>query len=198
VNGFRPATASDLDELMRLEHELFAGDAWSRDGMRSELASGHTVYLVLDGDGDGAGDGDGSGPGDPGGIAPGGIVAYGGVLAPRGADDADVQTIGVVERMRGRGLGRRLLRELLAAAAERGARRVFLEVRADNIAAQSLYRAFGFTEIGRRPRYYRPDGMDALVLRLDPLPSAAASREAVGENLLESDFPRRSGAEEGV
>jgi ribosomal-protein-alanine acetyltransferase len=195
VTAFRPATAADLDELMRLEHELFAGDAWSRDGMRSELASRHTVYLVLDGDGD-AGGGD-AGDGDAG-AAPGGILAYGGVLAPRGADDADVQTIGVVERMRGRGLGRRLLRELLAAAAERGARRVFLEVRADNTAAQSLYRAFGFTEIGRRPRYYRPDGMDALVLRLDPLPSAAALREAVDQNPAGSTFPQRAGAEEGA
>ena len=44
---------------------------------------------------------------------------------------------------------------------------VFLEVRADNPVAQALYASEGFAEVGRRPRYYQPDDVDAIVMQLD-------------------------------
>jgi [ribosomal protein S18]-alanine N-acetyltransferase len=44
---------------------------------------------------------------------------------------------------------------------------VFLEVRADNPVAQGLYASRGFAVVGRRPRYYQPDGVDAIVMRLE-------------------------------
>jgi [ribosomal protein S18]-alanine N-acetyltransferase len=44
---------------------------------------------------------------------------------------------------------------------------VFLEVRADNVRAQRLYRWWGFAEIGIRRGYYQPSGMDAIVMRRD-------------------------------
>ena len=62
---------------------------------------------------------------------------------------------------------RTLLRALIAEAVSRGARELFLEVRADNPVAEGLYRSEGFAEIGRRPRYYQPDDVDAIVMRLD-------------------------------
>ena len=46
-------------------------------------------------------------------------------------------------------------------------REVFLDVRADNPVAQQLYASAGFMEIGRRPHYYQPDDVDAVVMRLD-------------------------------
>ncbi len=46
-------------------------------------------------------------------------------------------------------------------------RDVFLEVRADNPVAQALYESEGFIEIARRPRYYQPDDIDAIVMKLD-------------------------------
>ena len=55
---------------------------------------------------------------------------------------------------------------LIAETRRRGARELFLEVRADNPGAQTLYRELGFEEIGVRPRYYQPDGVDAIVMRL--------------------------------
>jgi len=39
-----------------------------------------------------------------------------------------------------------------------------LEVRVGNDAAKALYRSFGFTVAGRRPRYYTDDGEDAYVM----------------------------------
>ena len=95
------------------------------------------------------------------------LLGYAGLRAPRGARDADIQTIAIAAAARGRGRGRVILEALLAEASARRVHDVFLEVRADNPVAQALYASEGFTEVGRRPRYYQPDDVDALVMRLD-------------------------------
>jgi ribosomal protein S18 acetylase RimI-like enzyme len=59
------------------------------------------------------------------------------------------------------------MNELLVAAREARAQRVFLEVRADNPIAMGLYRSLGFAEIGVREGYYQPDNVDAVIMRLD-------------------------------
>jgi ribosomal-protein-alanine N-acetyltransferase len=56
---------------------------------------------------------------------------------------------------RRRGLGRAAIDAMADAAARRGAKRLFLEVRESNAAARALYRESGLAEIGRRPGYYR-------------------------------------------
>ena len=132
---------------MALENASFPTDAWSSAMMREELGSPHGHYVVLE--------------------SAGSIVGYAGLRSPRGAMDADIQTIAIAEAARGRGQGRELLRTLLAEASSRGARDLFLEVRADNPVAQALYASEGFVEVGRRPRYYQPDDVDAVVMRLD-------------------------------
>jgi len=146
----RAATMHDLDAIMALETSTFTSDAWSAASMRAELANQNTVYLV-------AVRADGADSQD--------IAGYAGLLAPRGAKEADIQTIAVAEAARRNGIGRALVAALMAAADERGATEVFLEVRADNPNAQALYRSFGFEEIGVRPRYYQPDDVDAVVMR---------------------------------
>ena len=143
----RPATVADLDAIMALERASFPTDAWSDAMMREELTSRHAWYVVDE--------------------EAGRLVGYGGIRAAKGSTDADIQTIAIAEGARGRGRGRALLTTLLAEAARRGVRNVFLEVRADNPVAQGLYASEGFIELGRRPRYYQPDGVDALVMRLD-------------------------------
>lgn len=52
------------------------------------------------------------------------------------------------------GLGRHMLRHLLALALARRAETAFLEVRVSNTAARALYAAEGFCEIGVRRNYY--------------------------------------------
>ena len=142
----RDAKPDDLDAIMSIEHRSFPTDAWSSEAMAFELASPHGRYLVDAQDGV--------------------IIGYGGVRALQGSSDADIQTIALDAEYRGAGRGRALLRALLDAAVERGAREVFLEVRADNPGAEALYRSEGFEEIARRPRYYQPDDIDAIVMRL--------------------------------
>lgn len=153
--SLRAATPDDLAAIMDLERASFPTDAWSDAMMREELASPHGAYLVD--------------------VEAGRIVGYGGVRAVRGSADADIQTIAIAEAARGRGRGRTLLRALLEAAHARGARELFLEVRADNPVAAGLYASEGFAEIGRRPRYYQPDDVDAVVMKLD-LRAWAATR----------------------
>lgn len=150
----RTATPDDLDAIMALERSSFPTDAWSEAMMAAELVSPHGRYLVDE--------------------EAGFLVGYGGVRAVERADDADIQTIALAEQVRGRGRGRALLRALLAFARERGARETFLEVRADNPVAHALYISEGFVEIARRPRYYQPDDVDAIIMQLDLVGWAAA------------------------
>ena len=83
---------------------------------------------------------------------------------------AGVLGMGVAREHRGRGVGRALLAETLAAAQARGLSRVELVVRADNTAAVALYRKFGFEQEGLLRQYIKVDGIfhDALLMaRLD-------------------------------
>lgn len=155
--NLRTADASDLDAIMALERASFPTDAWSEAMMREELSSRHGWYVVAE--------------------EAGRLAGYAGLRAPKGAREADIQTITIAEAFRGRGRGRMLLTAMLEEAARRGVREVFLEVRADNPVAQALYASEGFAEVGRRPRYYQPDDVDAIVMALD-LPGWAHARES--------------------
>ncbi len=154
--SIRVAHPGDLAAIMTIERTSFPTDAWSEAVMDAELASPHSHYRVVE--------------------EAGRVVGYGGVRVVTGAADADIQTIALDAAARGRGRGRELLGVLLTAAREAGARTVFLEVRADNPVAQALYRSEGFVEVGRRPRYYQPDDIDAVIMQLDLL--AWAGRDA--------------------
>jgi [ribosomal protein S18]-alanine N-acetyltransferase len=160
----RPATPEDLEPIMALERASFPTDAWSEAMMAAELASPHGAYVIDE--------------------EAGRLVGYGGVRAVSGSGDADIQTIAIAAYARGRGRGRALLHALLHAARERRAREVFLEVRADNPGAHALYVSEGFLEIGRRARYYQPDDIDAIVMRLDL--AGWAARDAVTEQPVDA------------
>lgn len=145
----RRAGVDDLDAIMAIECSVFASDAWSPAIMRAELADRHGYYLVAF-------------PPDQ----PERIDAYAGLRAPHREPQADIQTIAVVPGARRGGLGRVLMRQLIAEARTRGARDIFLEVRDDNPSAQALYDSLGFERIAVRPKYYQPDGVDAIIMRL--------------------------------
>lgn len=87
-------------------------------------------------------------------------------------DEAHVATIATHPDYRGQGIGRRLLAAGLLIAYERGARMAYLEVRRSNLTAQKIYEQFGFETAGVRPRYYKDNNEDAILMTLpaiDPL-----------------------------
>ncbi len=92
------------------------------------------------------------------------------VIAQLAADEAEILSVGVVAKWQRLGLGRRLIEGLIRAARRAEARRLFLEVSVDNIAALRLYESLDFRRVGVRPKYYKTaghDGIDALILALD-------------------------------
>lgn len=92
------------------------------------------------------------------------------VMSRKAADEAEILSIVVVPGQRGSGFGRSLLSAHLGQLAASGVTQVFLEVEEGNVAAERLYRHFGFREVGRRKGYYpKPDGTraTAVTMRLD-------------------------------
>jgi len=154
----RAMTRADLPAVLGLEYDLFGDEAWTEGMLAAELdgvPSGR-YYLVAE--------------------DPAGLAGYAGLLTP-GGGQADVLTLAVAEDRWGQRIGGTLLDALLAEAARRGCRDVFLEVRVDNHRAQRLYQRRGFTEIGIRRGYYQPSGTDALVMRMTlPRPRTAGPR----------------------
>lgn len=85
------------------------------------------------------------------------------MLSRLAADEAEVLTLAVAPRHRGRGIAGRLLHANIARLTVLGARSLFLEVEANNHAAVALYRRSKFVTVGERKSYYRKaDGTAAL------------------------------------
>ena len=134
----RAARAADVAAVLALETDVFGDDAWSASSVREELTGPWRRALVAC---------------DP------EVVGY--VVTSTAGDVVDLQRIAVRPDRQRRGLARRLLAAALAGA---GADRLLLEVSDANEAALAFYAAEGFTEIHRRPRYYR-DGSGAVVMQ---------------------------------
>jgi len=141
-----PLRRKDLARCAELETILFTGDdPWRESAFQAELDVGHHYVGAY--------------------VETVGIVGYAGiaVLGGPGNAEANVHTIGVDPAWQGKGIGKALLRALIARADESAAP-VYLEVRTDNEAAIGLYEAHGFTRIGMRRRYYWPSGADAYTM----------------------------------
>ena len=140
----RPMLGSDLEAVLAIEQRTYAFP-WSEGIFRDCVRVGYTCrVLEIDF-----------------------VLAGYGVLSI-GAGEAHLLNLCVREEFRARGLGRRLLEELLDSAREQGARVCFLEVRPANTGAIRLYQVMGFQQIGVRRGYYQADSgrEDALVMRL--------------------------------
>ena len=134
---------SDLPAVHAMEVECFRHDPWTVEAFWSELAQVPDTrwYAVM--------------------CVGQEIVGYAGVMVV-GAD-ADVQTIAVAPKVQGQGLGAALLQALHDHARQRGASRIFLEVRDDNASALALYDTQGYERTGVRTNYYAP-GASAIVM----------------------------------
>lgn len=131
-----------VDRLMAIMAAAFDpafGEAWSRRQVEDALLLGNCHAFLASPDG-----------------APAGYdePAVGFSLSRTGFEEEELLLLAVMPQYRGRGIGRHILDALAQAAKMRGATRLLLEMRHGN-PAESLYRAFGFTTIGRRKDYYR-------------------------------------------
>ena len=79
-------------------------------------------------------------------------------------EEAHITILAVHPDYQRQGLGKFLLYALLRDAKRRQLEWATLEVKPSNQAALSLYQKFGFKEVGRRPKYYKDTGEDALIL----------------------------------
>jgi ribosomal-protein-alanine N-acetyltransferase len=142
-------TVEDAERCAELESLLFPGDdPWPTAAFVRELAATHNHYVAarISADGGGA------------------LIGYGGIsrLGRTPPFEYEIHTIGIDPAYQGRGIGRRLLDELLNVA---DGAVVHLEVRTDNEPAIALYRSVGFAAVGVRRRYYRISGADAYTMR---------------------------------
>lgn len=143
--GLRLLASDDAGALSALEADVFP-DPWDASRFREVLGRGQFFAA-------GAFDGQT-------------LAAY--LTAYMVAGELEIVNVAVAAPLRGRGLGRRLLRFCLEQGRRMGAYRAVLEVRSGNAAARALYKSCGFAQVGLRKRYYADSGEDALVLEWTP------------------------------
>ncbi len=78
-------------------------------------------------------------------------------------DETEILNVAVDPQRRRQSFGKKMLEYVLEISRRKNSESVFLEVRRSNIAAISLYKSFGFAEIGVRKKYYVTE--DAIILR---------------------------------
>ena len=125
----------DIDRIMLIMSEAFDPqyrEAWSRRQVEDAMRIGNCNMLLHFDDEE----------------------CVGFALSRCGFDEEELLLFAVRPAYRRRGHGAQLLRNYLAEAKERGAQRVYLEMRKGN-PAQNLYESGGFEAVGRRPGYYR-------------------------------------------
>jgi ribosomal protein S18 acetylase RimI-like enzyme len=151
----RQATPEDATAIAHIERVSFvhAGERFGARRIRYLIGSRRALVTVADVDGRVLG-----------------WVA--GLIGPAGhARWGRIYAIAVDPESRGRKLGHRLLNQMITALRERGAGRIFLEVRSDNHVAIKLYERIGFIPCKALAHYY---GADLHGLRMSLGPSTGA------------------------
>lgn len=131
----------DAAETAVLERRIFSMP-WSEQGFLTSLQSPDTLYLVARENGR--------------------LLGYCGFL--QSFDEADITNVAVSPQARGRGVGYRMLSELMRRGRERGVARYTLEVRVGNEAAIRLYQKLGFHSVGIRRNFYEKPREDAAIM----------------------------------
>ncbi len=141
----RPMQEVDLERVTEIELGAYEFP-WSMQIFQDCLRAGYNGWVLTE-------DGD--------------ILGYG--LLSAAAGEAHILNVAVDKDRQGRGHGRHIVRRLIDLARWHKVERVFLEVRPSNRNAISLYLDLGFSEIGRRPRYYpaKNGREDAIVMALE-------------------------------
>ena len=137
------STAADLDAVMAIERISFPRP-WERQAFSDELVRPWARLQVLRR------------------MSTGEVLGFCNYWLV--ADELHILNVAIHPNQRRHGHAARLLQHILAEAERNKIRVVSLEVRVSNLAAQALYRKFGFRDVGTRPKYYADNGEDALLM----------------------------------
>ncbi|MCR4436221.1 MAG: ribosomal protein S18-alanine N-acetyltransferase [Clostridiales bacterium] len=140
-------TVEQLDEVMEVENLCFK-IPWSRNSFIEELTGNKFAMYFTAG-------------------VNGKIVGYAGMW--KVFDEGHITNVAVHPEFRRSGVGSALIEYLIETAKENGIARMTLEVRRSNLAAQKLYRKYGFKECGTRKAYYADNSEDALIMWKDDI-----------------------------
>ena len=142
--NLRVATEVDIPALYALETDCFP-DPWSQKSLRDTLREERSFFAVAEIDGK--------------------VVGY--INTTYILDEMELNRICTLPDYRRQGIGAALLQAAFAFAKEKHIQSFFLEVRASNLLAQTLYRSAGFTQVGLRKKFYQNPTEDGLIMRAD-------------------------------
>jgi ribosomal-protein-alanine N-acetyltransferase len=140
----RDMTKADLSAVLKIETDLFPTDAWTEALFLGELSEVPVSRKVAVAEFEGQ------------------VIGY--VSLRFVGRQGDVNTIAIAKDFQRKGFGNQLLAWLLMTAKDLGVRELFLDVRADNLAAIEMYKKAGFDRIDIRRNYY-DHSVDANVMR---------------------------------
>jgi len=145
VPGFRPMRSEDIDAVLSVEQASYAFP-WTRANFADSLAAGYAAWNCH---------------------VAGELVGYAVMMLV--LDEAQLLNLTVAPAWQRNGYGGFLAHHLMSEARAHGARRMLLEVRPSNRAAQALYARIGFCPIGRRRGYYPAQAgrEDAIVMAVE-------------------------------
>ncbi|GAA2743214.1 MULTISPECIES: GNAT family N-acetyltransferase [Kitasatospora] len=141
----RVAEESDLDQLSRIDNQIFPHDAYPFFVLRQLYEVHGERFLVLDCDAE--------------------MTGYSLLATTPDGKQSWVLGLGVLAHARGLGHGRRLMVESLERLSADRVAEVRLSVEPTNGIALNLYHSLGFSPIDHRPDYFG-SGADRLILRL--------------------------------
>jgi [ribosomal protein S18]-alanine N-acetyltransferase len=143
----RPATPDDVPSIRALERQTETAAHWAEREYDALFAAEAPprITLVATSEADA-----------------GRVIGF--VIARCATAEWEIENVVVTPEKRNRGLGVKIIRELLLQAQSAGATSVLLEVRESNLAARRLYEKLGFSQQGRRSNYYQGPEEDALLL----------------------------------
>ena len=140
---FEPLAEHHIGAILAIEKETNTSP-WSERSFKNELINRQSIFLVA--------------------LLSGVVAGYGGLWVC--VDEGHITTLAVGAEHRRKGIGRKLMDELLSKAKPQGVTCSTLEVRAGNLPAIELYKAMGYVEVARRKAYYPDNKEDAVVMWL--------------------------------
>lgn len=137
------ATAALTQVIYSMNQQAYAlGSPWSVEQITSAIENKYNQYLLLQEQGEWLG-----------------YLSYQGIL-----DEIEITQLVVLPKYQQQGFGRQLMQTLLDQAQEQHIKRIFLEVRASNERARTLYEHLGFTRVSVRKNYYHQPTEDGHVM----------------------------------